>query len=211
MKQQRTRFTGGLILAAMLFMLGSGLARAQNPEDAVKLVSNTTAEIKTAIKKERKELETNHKRLMQLVDKIVLPHFDFHKMSSWALGKYWRTATDKQKKEFTTEFQMLLVRTYAVALLDNVDRNIKMLPLQNSSTKADRVVVRTEVPQEGGFPIPINYKMYYTNGQWKVYDVEIDGISLVSNYRTSFSTEIRKSGIDSVIASMKKRNESGVD
>lgn len=210
MKQQRISATNKTLWVAMLLLLGMGLAQAQQPADAVKLVQDTTADITSAIKKEHDVLATNHKRLMELVDKIVLPHFDFAKMSSWALGKYWRTATDKQKKEFTDEFQKLLVRTYAVALLDNADRQIKILPMQ-ADAGADKVTVRTEVPQQGGFPIPINYKMHINKGSWQVYDVEIDGISLVSNYRTTFAAEIRKTGIDSVIASMQKRNESDVD
>lgn len=201
-----------MVILSSVFLLGLNIAQAQaqKSDDAVKLVESTTHAIQGAIKKDHDKLTTDHKRLMELVDKIVLPHFDFHKMSSWALGKYWRTATAKQKKEFTDEFQKLLVRTYAVALLDNANRVIKFLPVQ-ADKNAEKVTVRTEVPQDGGFPIPINYKMQYKGSEWKVYDVEIDGISLVSNYRTTFAGQIRKSGIDSVIASMQKRNESSVD
>jgi len=210
MTKQLKKLCGGIAGSLLLLLLSGNVVAAQKPDDAIKLVENTTTEIQSAIKKEHDKLASDHKRLMELVDKIVLPHFDFTKMSSWALGRYWRKATSKQKKEFTDEFQKLLVRTYAVALLDNADRQIKILPLQAGSD-ADKVTVRTEVPQDGGFPIPINYKMHLAGNDWKVYDVEIDGISLVSNYRTTFAAEIRKSGIDSVIASMQKRNESAVD
>ena len=210
MKKQLTNLVSRALYSTLLLLLGVSLVHAQQTDDAVKLVENTTVTIQGAIRKDHDKLTTDHKRLMELVDKIVLPHFDFNKMSSWALGKYWRTATAKQKKEFTDEFQKLLVRTYAVALLDNANRQIKILPMQSSSG-SDKVTVRTEVPQDGGFPIPINYKLQYMGSEWKVYDVEIDGISLVSNYRTTFAAEIRKTGIDSVIASMQKRNESDVD
>ena len=153
---------------------------------AVKLVDDTTNAIKAAIKKDKDELTKDKNRLMMLVDEIVLPHFDFTKMSSWALGKYWKEASKEQQTKFTGEFRKLLVRTYAAALLDNVDRKISMLP-PKTGKKKDKVIVKTEVEQDGGFPIPIDYKMHLLDGQWKVYDVVIDGISLVSNYRTSFS------------------------
>ena len=175
-------------------------------EEAVKLVDDTTNAIKTAIRKDKDALAKDKNRLMMLVDEIVLPHFDFNKMSSWALGRYWKQASKEQKTKFTNEFRKLLVRTYAVALLDNVDRKITLLPAKPGKTD-DKVLIQTEVEQGGGFPIPIDYKMHRLDGQWKVYDVVIDGISLVSNYRTSFSQEIRKSGIDSVIASMAQRND----
>lgn len=176
---------------------------------AVKLVSDTTDAIKLAIKKDQDALSKDRERLMALVDAIVLPHFDFAKMSSWALGKSWEKASDSQKKIFASEFRKLLVRTYAAALLDNVDRKISILPLADDAN-SDKVIVRTEAEQDGGFPIPLNYKMHLNGKDWKVYDVVIDGVSLVANYRTSFAREIRKSGIDSVIASLQKRNESAI-
>jgi phospholipid transport system substrate-binding protein len=141
-----------------------------------------------------------------LVDKIVLPHFDFYKMSSRVLGKYWRRASDEQKEKFTKEFRILLVRTYAKALVDNMDQTIDYMPV-HAPENAEDVTVKTEIPQQGSFPLPIDYSMYLTNGEWKVYDVEIDGISLVINYRTTFANEIRQAGLDKLIAKLSSRNE----
>jgi phospholipid transport system substrate-binding protein len=140
----------------------------------------------------------------------VLPHFDFRKMSSWVLGKNWRKATEDQKNKFTDQFSRLLVRTYSKALHDNIDQKIEFLPIRGKP-KDDEVIIRTEIPQKSGFPIPIDYKMHLKNNQWKVYDVVIDAISLVANYRTSFTQEIKNTGIDQLIAKLADRNENPLD
>jgi phospholipid transport system substrate-binding protein len=204
-QQSYTYVVTGLV-SVLLLLLSTTVVFAK--DDAVVLVENTTQAIKTAIKKDYDVLLKDKKKLMELVDKIVLPHFDFDKMSSWALGKSWKNAKPDEKEKFTAEFRKLLVRTYAAALLDNVDRKISILPPSKKSET--KVIVHTEVAQDGGFPIPIDYKMHFKSDKWKVYDVVIDGISLVSNYRTSFATEIRKSGVSSVIASLRERNKSAI-
>lgn len=199
---------------ALLFALLTTAAYADTAganDEAIKLVDDTTVAIKAAIKKERDALSKDRNRLMELVDKIVLPHFDFTKMSNWALGKYWNEASKAQQDKFASEFRKLLVRTYAVALLDNVDRKIAIVSAELNKKSDKKVLVKTEVEQDGGFPIPIDYKMHRVGNEWKVYDVVIDGISLVSNYRTSFANEIKKSGIESVIASLKQRNDSATN
>jgi phospholipid transport system substrate-binding protein len=144
---------------------------------------------------------------LTVVDDIVASHFDFDRMSSWVLGKHWRKAKPDEKTRFASEFRTLLVRTYAKALNDNYDKKIAMLPVRD---KGDEALVRTEVQQDAGFPIPIDYRMYIKDGVWKVYDVSVDGISLVSNYRTSFSKEIRKDGLPKLIDRLAERNKSGV-
>lgn len=177
---------------------------------ALKLVRDTTVLIKKRIKEDDEAIKTNQEHLYDLVNEIVLPHFDFEKMSSWVLGKNWRDANKEQKKRFTEEFSRLLVRTYSRAIYDNIDQTINFLPIRGTPAD-DKVTIRTEVPQEAGFPIPIDYKMYKKDAGWKVYDVVIDAISLVSNYRTSFNQEIKKSGIDSLIASLADRNKKPID
>jgi len=181
-----------------------------NEHPALTLVKETTKDIKQKIKEQNAAIEKDQEVLYSLVNTIVLPHFDFRKMSSWVLGKNWRKATDDQKKKFTDQFSRLLVRTYSKALHDNVDQVIEFLPIRGKP-KDDEVVIRTEIPQKAGFPIPINYKMHLKNNEWKVYDVVIDAISLVANYRTSFNQEIKKSGIDNLIAKLADRNEKPLD
>lgn len=187
---------------ALLLLSGPVLA-VQSPQD---LVDDTTKKITGALRAEQDKIKANPERLYQIVDEIVLPHFDFERMSSWVLGKYWRKAQNGEKKEFTNEFRTLLVRTYAKALNDNYDKPINMLPMRYKEG-ADDATVRTEVQQDAGFPIPIDYKMYLKGGVWKVYDVSVDGISLVANYRTSFSQEIRKDGLPKLIERLAERNK----
>ena len=159
----------------------------------------------TRLKQEKEVLETDSNRIYVLVDEIVLPHFDFEKMSRWVLGKHWRKASAEEKSQFVNEFRTLLVRTYSRALMDNVDQQIDYLPLRADENATD-VTVNTEIPQESGFPIPISYSMYLKDGAWKVYDVNIDGLSLVGNYRTSFANEIRQGSIAELIKTLSERN-----
>ena len=177
----------------------------KNDHAALLLVKDTTNLIRKKVKEDDSIIKSNPEHLYDLVNEIVLPHFDFQKMSSWVLGKNWRNASAAQKKKFTSEFSRLLVRTYSRAIYDNIDQQIVFLPIRGKPD-ADKVTIRTEVPQEAGFPIPIDYKMRKKNNEWKVFDVVIDAISLVANYRTTFNQEIKKSGIDSLIASLADRN-----
>ena len=176
---------------------------AQDPQV---LVEETTKKITTALDQQQSEIQARPARLYEIVDEIVLPHFDFERMSSWVLGKYWRDADAKQRAQFTNEFRDLLVRTYASALNDNYKQTIIMLPMRGKVESGD-VTVRTEVAQPAGFPIPIDYKMYLKNADWQVYDVSVDNISLVSNYRTSFAKEIRSDGLASFIEKLALRNQ----
>jgi len=195
------KYTGAL-LAGML-LLGSSAAAVQAPEV---LVQETTDKITSVLRAEQDKIKAEPDRLLEIVDTIVAPHFDFERMSSWVLGKYWRKASDDEKNRFAQEFRTLLVRTYAKALNDNYDKQIDMLtPRKRKDGK--QVTVRTEIQQSGGFPIPISYKMHMKEGVWKIFDVNVDGISLVANYRSSFAKEIRKDGLEKLIARLADRNQ----
>jgi phospholipid transport system substrate-binding protein len=191
-----------MLLAAATVTLAAG-----NDNGPLELVQQTSAKMLDAIRKDRDAIDKDKNRLFDLVEQIVLPHFDFERMSKLVLGKYWRRASDEQRREFSTEFRFLLVRTYATAMLEYTDQKINYLPLR-ADPGASEVVVQTEVEQNGGFPIPIDYKMFKNDqGQWKVYEVSIDGVGLVINYRSSFSTEIRgKEGLDGLIKTLRARN-----
>lgn len=188
----------------LAFFLNTAIADQEHP--AQKLVVETTKKMLAQIEKEETVVRSEPDRLYDLVEEMVLPHFDFRKMASWVLGKYWRKATPEQRKRFTQEFQTLLVRTYSNAVLEALGKEIIYLPLKSKKADATQVTVRTEVEQKGGFPIPLYYKMHLKDDQWKVYDVVIDNLSLVSNYRTSFAKEIKNSGIDQLIEDIAHRN-----
>ena len=182
------------------------LAVAEDMHPAATLVMKTADEMMARLRAERDAVKKDKNHVNQLVEEIVLPHFDFENMSASVLGKYWRTANADQRQRFRDEFKTLLLRTYANALVDNMDKKIEYEPVRAKPNATD-VTVRTNIPQDGGFPLPINYSMELIDNEWKVYDVEIDAISLVKNYRTTFSKEVKESGIEHLIETLKSRNK----
>jgi len=193
-----------LSLAALLALIATAsIAAVEHPAEV--LVKNAVSLMMTKLKEDEALIKKDPHHLLDLVEKYILPHFDFKKMSSWVLGKYNRKATDKQKTDFTEQFRLLLVRTYSKAFNDGADRKVTYLSVRKSK-KDDEVVVRTEVDQGSAFPLPINYSMHKVDNIWKVYDVSIDGISIISNYRNTFAKEIRKDGIDKLIARLSAKN-----
>jgi phospholipid transport system substrate-binding protein len=194
----------GVVAVVVLALLDSAPSWAvQSPQEMVK---QTADQMLDKLRTERKVIDEHPERIYELVNQIVLPHFDFERMSSWVLGKYWRRATPEQRKEFVEQFRTLLVRTYAKSLSSYTDNKITYLPFRGGPQQTD-VKVRTEVDQPGGFPIPIDYDLYLKGDEWKVYDVTIDGVSLVTNYRTTFANQIRQNGLDKLIASLADRNK----
>lgn len=196
-----------LLALAMVLGLTTGPARAADtPPD--ELARTTTQEV-LAILKQDKELKSgNIEKVYQLVEAKVLPNFDFNRMTQLALGKHWPRATPKQKQALVTEFRNLLVRTYSTSLTAYTNQTVEFKPLAMKPDATD-VTVRSEIRQPGGQPIPIDYSMYKTAFGWKVYDVAIDGVSLVTNYRASFSNTIRQSGIDGLIKTMAAQSARG--
>jgi len=194
-------------LGALLLMLGASypVLAAQSPDEVVR---ETSQQVLAEIDARKDELQENPGRIYALVEHIVLPQFDFQRMSSLVLGKYWRRADEAQKEAFIKAFRELLVRTYASALLNYSGQEIKYLPFR-AVAGATKVTVNTEVSEEGGLAIPINYSLYRNGERWRVYDVVIDGVSLVSNYRSSFSSQIRRYKLDGLIKKLEKHNQQG--
>jgi phospholipid transport system substrate-binding protein len=195
------------LLKWLLPILLMAAGAAQAAEDPQQQVQNTADKILEQIKAQRQELKSDPSKLYDFAEQTVLPYFDFEDMSSWVIGKHWRDASDTQKQKFIEQFRALLVRTYSKALIDNADQDITMLPLRDKPESGD-VTVRTEVQQASGFPIPLDYKMHTVNGEWKVYDVVIDSVSMVTNFRSSFSKEIRQGSLDQLIDKLARRNQS---
>ncbi len=193
-----------IVLGLLLFMLSNGVlwAAFRPPQDIVK---DTSAQMIEALRKNREILARDPGQIYSLVDQIVLPNFDFELMSRWVLGRSWQQATPDQRRRFTDEFRTLLVRTYAKALLEYSDEDIRVLP-SPAAINSDDVTIKTEVLPKAGQPIQINYSMHLNNDAWKVYDVTVDGVSLVTNYRSTFANQIRSSGMDAVIADLRQRN-----
>ena len=193
-----------LLIATIMTFLSNTLFA---DETAQKLVKDTTVAIITGLKADQAAIKKDPKLAVALVEKIVLPQFNFTVMSEKTLKKDWPKMSASQKKQFETEFKTLLVRTYSAALADNFDQEITYLPWK-SKKDGTIVLVRTEVAQSAGFPIPLNYKLVkQKDGSWKVTDVIIDGISLIKNYKISFSKEIIASGVDKLIARLVESNK----
>ncbi len=191
--------------AVMLLLSLSQPAVAATADQAEGLVRMTTERMLAVLRTERELLKADPDRIYSLVDGIVLPYFDFHRMSRWVLGKYWRSATRGQRSRFVRQFKALVVRTYATALLAYSDERVEILPVRETG-HVTRATVRTEIRRSGGIPIPINYSMYQKNGLWKVHDVTIDGISLVTNYRSSFGAQIQRVGLEGLIRHLEAHN-----
>ena len=193
------------VLFLALSLLQISFVQAEQKPDT--LVKNTTDKMLVALKENREELKKNKALIYDLVGEIVLPHFDFIRMSRWVLGKGWKDADKQQKLRFIRAFRTLMVRTYAVALLEYTDQKIDYQPLRGEVDQKD-VTVYTKVVQPAGKPPTlINYRLYLKKDQWKVYDIVVDGISLVSNYRTSFASEIKQDGLNALIARLEKHNQ----
>lgn len=178
------------------------------PEDAQTLVKETTDAMLSALTAEKDAIKSNPARVYALVDKIVLPHFDFERMSRFVLGQNWAQATPAQQGKFVQEFRHLLVRTYATALVETAGQAVEItyLPVREESG-AERVTLQTQVKASGKQPISLDYGMYLLNGAWKVYNISAGGVSLVTTYRTEFNNDISSGGMDKLIAKIAARNK----
>ncbi len=197
------KFQYGVVSLVLLVL--SSVSLAMPAEGARTLVQTTADKVIAKVKDDRDALRKDPARLHRLVDELIIPHFDFQRMSRWVLGKYWRKASKQQQAQFVDEFRKLLVRTYATALLEYSDQTIKYLPI-HAKSGAKSVTVKTVIEQSSSSKVPINYRMYPSKQGWKVFDVAIDGVSLVSTYRNSFAATIKKSGINGLISSLVAKN-----
>ena len=197
-----------LIYGYLLAMVWSVAASAQSTDLAPDALARKVTEEVLAIVRADKDIQAgNHKKILDLVEAKVLPHFNFTRMTRLAVGAPWRRASTAQQQSLTNEFRMLLVYTYTNAFTQYRDQVVEYKPLKLQTGDTD-VVVRSLVKQKGGAdPIDINYSMEKTDASWKVYDVTIAGVSLVQNYRSTFNSEIQKAGIDGLIATLATKNK----
>lgn len=200
-----TRFIAALALTVAAACAGPALAAPDTAPDA--LVRTSIDEVVAIIKADKALQGGNQQKLHALVEEKVLPHFDFTRMTRLAVGRSWAKATDAQKEALAREFRTLLVRTYSTSLSQYRNQTIDVKPAKIAPGDKE-TVVRTVVNQPGGQPIPIDYGMERTDGGWKVYDVVIDGVSLVTTYRSSFNDQIQKTGIDGLVKTLGDRNRS---
>ena len=191
------------IITCLMLLLALPAMAVSDPEQ---LIRQTSQSVMAEIRTHTDTYKSDPQKVYTLVDKLVLPHFDFRAMTDLALGRYKDDISATQKPVIVNEFRQLLVRTYSSALFEFIGLEMIYLPMEGS--EADGVVmVRTEIEQGGGFPIPINYALRLGNEGWKVFDVSVDEVSLVTNYRSSFARAIKKNGVDGLIKILQERNQ----
>jgi phospholipid transport system substrate-binding protein len=186
-----------------LFALVPALAFAQEAPDA--LVKRVTDEVLAIIKADKDLQSGNTRKIAELAEVKVLPHFDFMRMTRLAVGRNWQQATEAQKEALVKEFRTLLVRTYSTSLSAYRNQSIEVKPVKMAAGDKE-TTVRTAVVQQGGPSIPIDYAMEKTDSGWKVFDVVIDGASLVTTYRGSFNEQVQRGGIDGLVKTLADRN-----
>ena len=194
-----------LVTALALLLAFVAPALAQEAPDA--LVKTVTLEVVDLITKDKEIKSGNRAKLVEVIEAKVLPHFNFTAMTALAMGQNWGKANPEQKKLLTEQFKTLLVRTYASALAAYSEQKFDFRPLRAKANDTD-VTVSVRVLQPGAQPVPIDYSMEKTGSGWKVYDVNVGGVSLVANYRTEFANTVRSSGIDGLIKDLQKKNQS---
>lgn len=194
-----------VVFIVSVLMAANVLANDVAPDVLIKSVS---AEVLEIVRADKDIQSGNAKKAADLVEKKVAPNFDFVHMTRLALGRDWRQASPEQQKALANEFQILLVRTYSKALTEYRNQTIDVKPLVLKAGETD-VKVRSEIKQPGAKSIQLDYYLQKNNASWKIYDIEVAGISLVTNYRESFASEVRNSGIDGLLKSLQTKNKSG--
>jgi phospholipid transport system substrate-binding protein len=191
------------VFGVALTLLAASALRAETAPDA--LIERVSGEVIEAVKADKAIQAGDLKRINALVDEKVMPHVNFQRMTSLAMGRYWRQATPEQKQRLQEEFKTLLVRTYSGALTQVKDQTVQLKPMRNRPGDTE-VIVRTEV-RGGGEPIQLDYRLEKAGDTWRIYDVNVLGVWLVEQYRSSFAQEIGAKGIDGLIASLAEKNK----
>ena len=192
-------------LIAAAFGLGTALAQAQATKAPDVLIKEVSTDVLDAVKADKSFKQGDVQKVVALVDTKVMPYVDFQRMTSSAVGRYWRQATPEQQKKLQDEFKILLVRTYSGALAQVQDQTVEIKPMRGAADDKE-VVVKTEIRGRGD-PVQLDYRLEQVAGGWKIYDVNVLGVWLVENYRNSFSQEIGASGIDGLIGKLAERNK----
>jgi phospholipid transport system substrate-binding protein len=194
-----------LCLAGLGLVLFTNVAMA-NIDMAPEVLVKQTADDVLAIVKNDKDIQAgNQQKLFAVVEEKILPNFDFDRVCRMVLGKNWKSASPEQQALFQKEFRSLLLRTYATALGKYRDQVIEYRPMQTDASEKN-VTVKTQIIQKGGQPIAVDYSLVKGPAGWKVYDITIESVSLVTNYRSQFSSEIRQNGLDSLNKKLADKN-----
>lgn len=194
-----------------LFALGLALGAVFTPAAQAnggpdEMARNATEEVASIVRQDRDIRSGNKKKIHALIEAKILPHFDFERMARLAMGKNWRDASVAQQAALTEEFRAMLVRTYAASISSIVDYKFEYKPLRMNPSDIE-VMVSFEASKSGSPAIPVDYRVEKQAAGWKVYDILVDGVSLITVYRSSFNSEIKKGGVDGLIDTLRRRNQ----
>lgn len=184
----------------------AGSCEGTRHDDALALVRDSTNQLFAAAKTYDGVLSENPARARELIDEFITPHVDLRGFSKLVLGKYWRKATPEQQNRFLTHFHMLALRSYAPALTANTDIPIKYLPMREES-RQNFATVRTVIPLAEGGGVKVNYRLHCRNNTWKLFDLNVAGISMLSTIRSAFLVEVKKSGLDGLIKVLEQKSQ----
>jgi len=173
----------------------------------LELVQKTADDVLSVLKSDQ-SIQEDKEKIYQLAEEKILPNFDLDRISMLVLGKAWRKINEDQQQKFKSEFKTMLLRTYAVALGKYKDQEIDFKPLRMEPTD-NKVTVKSQIIQDGAQPISVDYTLAKKENAWKVFDIVIEGVSLVTNYRSQFASEIKNNGIDSLISKLVEKNNKG--
>jgi len=197
------------VLAALSITLVLAGAQAQSATAPDALIKQLSNEVIDAVKSDKAIQAGDVSKIITLVDTKVMPNVNFQRMTASAVGRYWRTATPEQQKRLQDEFKILIVRTYAGALTQVKDQTVQLKPMRAGADDPE-VVVRTEVKGRGD-PIQLDYRLEKNGSEWKIYDVNVLGVWLVEQYKSSFAQEIGAAGVDGLIAKLAERNKAAAN
>lgn len=195
-----------LIGLMALFCSAAAPTGAQNMKPPDALAKSVTDDVLAVLRADKDIQAGNRKKVIDLVEKKVLPHFNFVRMTQLAAGRHWRQASPEQRKLLVEEFRTLLVQTYTATFTAYRDQQVEYRPLRMQPDDTE-VVVKSLINQPGGQPVTVDYKMERNNAGWKVYDVVVGDLSLVQSYRGTFNTEVQKGGIDGLVKALSEKNK----
>jgi phospholipid transport system substrate-binding protein len=193
-----------LLALAVPMVMFADTVRADE-QSAQALVQSVTTEVLDTLRREGVDIRKDRARRVALMEQSVVPYFDFRLMAGQVLGRYWRSASDEQRKGFTEVFKQLLINTYAAVFERYVDQTVEVLAAQSGGSP-DRAVVPTNIKSSGEQDIRVNYRVYRSQGKWLVYDVVVDGISLLINYRSEYANFLQQQSLDTLITRLQEKN-----
>lgn len=196
------RRTWGFVAFSLCFLAAVSVAQEMGPDQ---LVQKVTEDVLAAVKSDKQLAAGDRQKALKLAEEKVLPHVDFQEATRLAVGRSWRQASPEQRKKLVDQFRSMLVRTYSNAISEYQGQTLKVLPSRGKQDPED-ATVRTQFMRAGGKPLPIDFQTRKTPEGWKIYDITVEGVSLVLTYRTEFDAVVKQEGIDGLIKRLGEKN-----